>query len=92
MSSKKETNLQRLTRHRADLKRALENRDKLNARIARLEELVAQETNQEYLLILSNASITLDDLRQMTQERTKVNAAKTAAQKKKEEQEHENKT
>lgn len=65
MSRRNETNAERLARHRADLERCLDNRKKLNERIARLEERIAQEENQEYLAIIHSASITLEDLRRM---------------------------
>ena len=70
MSPKQETNMEKLTRHRADLARCYANRDKLNERIARLEERVTQEENQEYLQIVHSANISLDDLRLMMQGRT----------------------
>lgn len=65
MSRRNETNAERLARHRADLERCLDNRKKLNERITRLEERIAQEENQEYLAIIHSASITLEDLRRM---------------------------
>lgn len=65
MSRRNETNAERLTRHRADLERCLDNRKKLNERIARLEERIAQEENQEYLAIIHSASISLEDLRRL---------------------------
>ncbi len=65
MSRRNETNEERLARHRADLERCLFNRKKLNERITRLEERIAQEENQEYLAIIHSASITLEDLRRM---------------------------
>ena len=70
MSAKLETNMEKLNRHRADLARCYASRDKLNERIARLEERVTQEENQEYLLIVHSAAISLDDLRLMMQGRT----------------------
>ena len=69
MSPKQETNMEKLTRHRADLARCYANRDKLNERIARLEERVTQEENQEYLQIVHSAAISLDDLRTLMQDR-----------------------
>ncbi len=71
MSPKQETNMEKLTRHRADLARCYANRDKLNERIARLEERVTQEENQEYLLIVHSAAISLDDLRTLMQDRAR---------------------
>ena len=65
MSRRNETNEERLARHRAELERCLFNRKKLNERITRLEERIAQEENQEYLAIIHSASITLEDLRRM---------------------------
>ena len=65
MSRRNETNADRLARHRIDLERCLENRKKLNERIARLEERITQEENQEYLAIIHSESITLEDLRRM---------------------------
>ena len=65
MSRRNETNGERLARHRADLERCIFNRKKLNERITRLEERIAQEENQEYLAIIHSASITLEDLRRM---------------------------
>lgn len=65
MSRRNETNEERLARHRADLERCLFNRKKLNERITRLEERIAQEENQEYLAIIHSASVTLEDLRRM---------------------------
>ncbi len=70
MSAKQETNMEKLTRHRADLARCYATREKLNERIARLEERVNQEENQEYLQIVHSANISLDDLRLMMQGRT----------------------
>ena len=70
MSAKQETNMERLNRHRADLARCYATREKLNERIARLEERVTQEENQEYLMIVHSAKISLDDLRLMMQGRT----------------------
>ena len=70
MSAKQETNMERLNRHRADLARCYATREKLNERIARLEERVNQEENQEYLQIVHSANISLDDLRLMMQGRT----------------------
>ena len=70
MSAKQETNMEKLNRHRADLARCYASRDKLNERIARLEERVNQEENQEYLQIVHSANISLDDLRLMMQGRT----------------------
>ena len=70
MSAKQETNMERLNRHRADLARCYATREKLNERIARLEERVKQEENQEYLQIVHSANISLDDLRLMMQGRT----------------------
>ena len=70
MSAKQETNMEKLNRHRADLARCYATRDKLNERIARLEERVNQEENQEYLQIVHSANISLDDLRLMMQGRT----------------------
>ncbi|MBQ9262858.1 MAG: hypothetical protein IJ189_01445 [Clostridia bacterium] len=87
MAQKHETNMDRLTRHRADLARAIENRDRLNARIARLQETVTQETNQEYLLILSSASISLDDLRLMVQNKAALPAEPTKKEVKENEKE-----
>ena len=72
MSPKQETNMEKLTRHRADLARCYANRDKLNERIARLEERVTQEENQEYLQIVHSAAISLDDLRMLMQDRARV--------------------
>ncbi len=71
MSPKQETNMEKLTRHRADLARCYANRDKLNERIARLEERVTQEENQEYLQIVHSAAISLDDLRTLMQDRAR---------------------
>lgn len=62
--------MERLNRHRADLARCYATREKLNERIARLEERVNQEENQEYLQIVHSANISLDDLRLMMQGRT----------------------
>lgn len=70
MSAKQETNMEKLNRHRADLARCYASREKLNERIARLEERVNQEENQEYLQIVHSANISLDDLRLMMQGRT----------------------
>lgn len=70
MSAKQETNMERLNRHRAELARCYATREKLNERIARLEERVNQEENQEYLQIVHSANISLDDLRLMMQGRT----------------------
>ena len=70
LSAKQETNMEKLNRHRADLARCYATRDKLNERIARLEERVNQEENQEYLQIVHSANISLDDLRLMMQGRT----------------------
>ena len=70
MSAKQETNMEKLNRHRADLARCYASRDKLNERIARLEERVTQEENQEYLQIVHSAAISLDDLRLLMQGRT----------------------
>lgn len=69
MSSKQETNMDKLSRHRADLARCYATREKLNVRIARLEERVTQEENQEYLQIVHSANISLDDLRKLMQDR-----------------------
>ena len=71
MSAKQETNMEKLTRHRADLARCYTTREKLNERIARLEERVNQEENQEYLLIVHSAAISLDDLRLLMQGRAR---------------------
>ena len=70
MNAKQETNMEKLNRHRADLARCYATREKLNERIARLEERVNQEENQEYLQIVHSANISLDDLRLMMQGRT----------------------
>ena len=70
MSAKQETNMEKLNRHRAVLARCYATREKLNERIARLEERVNQEENQEYLQIVHSANISLDDLRLMMQGRT----------------------
>ena len=70
MSAKQETNMEKLNRHRAELARCYATREKLNERIARLEERVNQEENQEYLQIVHSANISLDDLRLMLQGRT----------------------
>ena len=70
MSAKQETNMEKLNRHRADLARCYATREKLNERIARLEERVNQEENQEYLQIVHSANISLYDLRLMMQGRT----------------------
>ena len=70
MSAQQETNMEKLNRHRADLARCYATREKLNERIARLEERVNQEENQEYLQIVHSANISLDDLRLMMQGRT----------------------
>ena len=70
MSAKQETNMEKLNRHRADLARCYATREKLNERIARLEERVNQEENQEYSQIVHSANISLDDLRLMMQGRT----------------------
>ena len=70
MSAKQETNMEKLNRHRADLARCYATREKLNERIARLEERVNQEEIQEYLQIVHSANISLDDLRLMMQGRT----------------------
>lgn len=70
MSAKQETNMEKLNRHRAELARCYATREKLNERIARLEERVNQEENQEYLQIVHSANISLDDLRLMMQGRT----------------------
>lgn len=65
MSRRNETYAERLSRHRSELERCLLNRKKLNERIARLEERITQEENQEYLAIIHSESITLEDLREM---------------------------
>ena len=70
MSAKQETNMERLNRHQAELARCYATREKLNERIARLEERVNKEENQEYLQIVHSANISLDDLRLMMQGRT----------------------
>ena len=70
MSAKQETKMEKLNRHRAELARCYATREKLNERIARLEERVNQEENQEYLQIVHSANISLDDLRLMMQGRT----------------------
>jgi len=70
LSAKQETNMEKLNRHRAELARCYATREKLNERIARLEERVNQEENQEYLQIVHSANISLDDLRLMMQGRT----------------------
>lgn len=62
--------MEKLNRHRAELARCYATREKLNERIARLEERVNQEENQEYLQIVHSANISLDDLRLMKQGRT----------------------
>lgn len=62
--------MEKLNRHRAELARCYATREKLNERIARLEERVNQEENQEYLQIVHSANISLDDLRLMMQGRT----------------------
>ena len=67
--------MEKLTQHRADLARCYTTREKLNERIARLEERVNQEENQEYLLIVHSAAISLDDLRLLMQGRTLENAS-----------------
>ena len=69
MSAKQETNMEKLNRHRAELARCYATREKLNEHIARLEERVNQEENQEYLQIVHSANISLDDLRLMMQGR-----------------------
>ena len=69
MSAKQETNMEKLNRHRADLARCYATREKLNERIARLEERVNQEENQEYLQIVHSANISLDDLRTLMQDK-----------------------
>ena len=75
MSAKQETNMEKLNRHRAELARCYASREKLNERIARLEERVNQEENQEYLLIVHSAAISLDDLRLLMQGRTREKAS-----------------
>ena len=70
MSAKQETNMEKLNRHRAELARCYATREKLNERIARLEERVNREENQECLQIVHSANISLDDLRLMMQGRT----------------------
>ena len=62
--------MEKLNRHRADLARCYAAREKLNERIARLEERVNREENQECLQIVHSANISLDDLRLMMQGRT----------------------
>lgn len=71
MSAKQETNMEKLNRHRADLARCYAAREKLNERIARLEERVNQEENQEYLQIVHSANISLDDLRTLMQDKAR---------------------
>ena len=78
MSAKQETNMEKLNRHRADLARCYATREKLNERIARLEERVNQEENQEYLQIVHSAAISLDDLRLLMQGRTREKASMPA--------------
>ena len=78
MSAKQETNMERLNRHRADLARCYATREKLNERIARLEERVNQEENQEYLQIVHSAAISLDDLRLLMQGRTREKVSQPA--------------
>ena len=75
MSAKQESNMERLTRHRADLARCYATREKLNERIARLEERVNQEENLEYLQIVHSAAISLDDLRLLMQGRAREQAS-----------------
>ena len=75
MSAKQETNMEKLNRHRAELARCYATREKLNERIARLEERVNQEENQEYLQIVHSAAISLDDLRLLMQGRTPEKAS-----------------
>ena len=67
--------MEKLNRHRADLARCYASRDNLNERIARLEERVTQEENQEYLQIVHSAAISLDDLRLLMQGRTPEKAS-----------------
>jgi len=74
LSSKQETNMDKLSRHRADLARCYATREKLNERIARLEERVTQEENQEYLQIVHSANISLDDLRKLMRDREQEKA------------------
>ena len=71
MSAKQETNMEKLNRHRADLARCYAAREKLNERIARLEERVNQEENQEYLQIVHSANISLDDLRMLMKDKAR---------------------
>ena len=78
MSAKQETNMEKLNRHRAELARCYATREKLNERIARLEERVNQEENQEYLQIVHSAAISLDDLRLLMQGRTREKVSQPA--------------
>ena len=80
MSRRNETNGERLARHRVDLERCLFNRKKLNERIARLEERIAQEENQEYLAIIHSASISLEDLRRLFNDQKPQEMNKVPAQ------------
>ena len=70
--------MEKLNRHRAELARCYATREKLNERIARLEERVNQEENQEYLQIVHSAAISLDDLRLLMQGRTREKVSQPA--------------
>ena len=92
MSRRNETNGERLARHRADLERCLLNRKKLNERIARLEERIVQEENQEYLAVIHGASISLEELQKMIKDKMILQAsiiAERISRKTKENQENE---
>ena len=81
MSRRNETNSEKLARHRAELERCLFNRKKLSERIARLEERIVQEENQEYLAIIHSASISLEDLRRLFKDRKPQETNQVPAQK-----------
>lgn len=80
MAQKDETPMERYLRHQKEVVKLHETREKLDERIAKREKALQEERDGLYIAMIQSASIGLDDLQQIVQERMKQSTSKAPAE------------
>jgi hypothetical protein len=72
--------MERYLRHQKEVAKLHETREKLDERIAKREKALQEERDGLYIAMIQSASIGLDDLQQIVQERMKQSTSKAPAE------------
>ncbi len=80
MAQKDETPMERYLRHQKEVAKLHETREKLDERIAKREKALQEERDGLYIAMIQSASIGLDDLQQIVQERIKQSTSTAPAE------------